>query len=420
MNRRAFQLYLLFTCSWFLHLPSRLEFLGAIRFDLVLILLITVLIWTGQKKDDEEENEEEPERAPDNSRRVLAVLLACSIVTAPFVEWPGSVLVHGIPNLIKAIVFYYFTVLLVTTETRLKVFVAVFIACQSLRVVEPVYLHLADGYWGDTAYMMGEYMDRLSGAPHDVINPNGLAFIIVSVLPFVYYLSSLSLRWAIPMLSVTPVLLYALALTGSRSGFVAILAAMAGIMLKSQRKAMLAVCFAVLVVGAFFNLNEAQQDRYASIFDSGAKNAATVEGRKEGVIQNFETALRRPLFGHGLGTSREANAHFSDVDKPAHNLYAEIAQELGLVGLVIFLFFMKTVVGNIVEARKKLTEMGSGKTYLSSLADGIQVWVLVTFLFSLVSYGLSSYEWYLAAGLSAVVRVLATRGTAETEGEAVL
>lgn len=450
MTNLAFFLYLLFVCSYFLHLPSRMEFLGAIRFDLVLVVLIGALAWAGKRKGAEDgsappeapgllpgtvrgrvgddapghgpadgpEAEDPPAETTERSRRVLGVLLAAVVATVPFVEWPGSALNYGIPILVKAVVFYYFTVSLVTTEARLRVFIGLFLACQSFRVVEPAYLHVADGYWGDKAYMMGELMDRLSGAPLDVINPNGLAFVIVSVLPFVYYFASLSFKRALPLVALCPILLYALALTGSRSGFVGLIVMMAAIVLKGRKRALLLTCFAGLVAVAFVNLNADQQDRYASVFDSGARNAGTVQGRWEGVRQNFEVAMRRPVFGHGIGTSREANGHFAGTDKPAHNLYAEIAEETGVVGLAVFVLFMKAVFGNFHAARRKLGESGAGRAYLSHFVDAMHVWIIVILAFSLVSYGFSSYEWYLAGGLSVVARRLAkTAPPATVEAE---
>ena len=37
-------LYLLFVASWFLHLPARVPTLGAIRLDLILVVLLAVLL----------------------------------------------------------------------------------------------------------------------------------------------------------------------------------------------------------------------------------------------------------------------------------------------------------------------------------------------------------------------------------------
>ena len=48
---------------------------------------------------------------------------------------------------------------------------------------------MTNAYWGDAAHIGGgEFLNRLSGAPSDVINPNGLAFVIIIALPFMYLL----------------------------------------------------------------------------------------------------------------------------------------------------------------------------------------------------------------------------------------
>ncbi len=78
----------------------------------------------------------------------------------------------GLEVYVKAIVFFFFTVRLVTTERRLQLLLLVFVLCQAFRVVEPAYLHVTTGYWGSIASMADwEYMNRLAGAPHDVVNP---------------------------------------------------------------------------------------------------------------------------------------------------------------------------------------------------------------------------------------------------------
>ena len=80
-------------------------------------------------------------------------------------------------------------------------------------------------------------------------------------------------------------------------------------------------------------MTDLQRERYVSIFSHSAKGGATAEGRITGVLDDFKVSLRRPLFGHGLGTSREANANFRGEDMPSHNLYTEVAEELGYIGL---------------------------------------------------------------------------------------
>lgn len=41
------RLYLVFSVSWFLHVPARFEFLGVLRVDLVLVLILIVLALSG-------------------------------------------------------------------------------------------------------------------------------------------------------------------------------------------------------------------------------------------------------------------------------------------------------------------------------------------------------------------------------------
>ncbi len=225
MKDFAFKLYLLFTVSWFLHLTARLPILGVIRFDLILIGLIALLIVT-----DKSGYESNPIDSTNTSKKLI-ILFAWIIISIPFAQWPGSVLRTGIPNLIKAVAFYYFTVSLLDSEKKLKTFITVFLVCQSFRIFEPMYLHITTGYWGSSTNMgEGEMMDRLAGAPSDIINGNGLAFVIVTVIPFYHYLCiSSSNKLRLLYLTALPIFLYALVLTASRTGFLALIVILAGI-----------------------------------------------------------------------------------------------------------------------------------------------------------------------------------------------
>jgi putative inorganic carbon (HCO3(-)) transporter len=404
MTDSGFKLYIVFVFSWFLHLGSRIAVLGAIRIDLLLvaILFLIFLMGNSEKQSDDQQ---------DNISKILFILIGYAILTVPFVEWPGSVLKRGIINFVKAIIFYFFTVKFVKTERQLKIFIGVFVLCQTFRVLEPVYLHITQGYWGSSASMANwEFMYRLGGAPLDIINPNGLAFVILTTIPFYYYFFSSTTLTKVLTPAVMIILMYALKLTASRSGFLGLIIIIISFIIKTEKKMMLILVAGVCGIIFFSTLNPDQKDRYLSIFDSSSKNAATAEGRIEGVKNNFEVALRRPLFGHGLGTSREANANFGNSDKPAHNLYAEVAQELGFIGLIIFLFYIKAVILQVSLQMKSLRKRLESNHFLFKLNNSLQVWFFMNLLFSLASYGLSSYEWYLFPGLCAVLTRISGTG----------
>jgi putative inorganic carbon (hco3(-)) transporter len=405
MEAFSFYTYLLLIVSWFLHLPARLPFLGVIRFD---FLLIFILIVAAFNKNMSATRIISDENIVEKRLRTLIIYI---IVVTPFVEWPGSAIFFGFPKFIKVVVFYYFTVNFVTTERRLKAFIFVFLVCQVLRVVEPVFLNITTGYWGSFANMgEGEHLYRLSGAPYDVINPNGLAYVVLSVLPFMFCSVVQSTKGKLLFVGVVPVLLYALVLTGSRSGIIGFLIVALGAGLKNLKKGLIFISISlVFVVIGFSSLPDNLQDRYLSIISSDTKNAATASGRIEGISKEIKVALRRPFIGHGLGTSPEANYHFTGIHIRSHNLYIEVAEELGLIGLGIFLLFIWSIVKSFEWKGGKASNLaGKSDSYLLGIRKALQVWLLMNLIFSIASYGLTSYEWYLFAGLSAVFQKLSS------------
>ncbi len=397
----GFWLYNFFTISWFTHLTARIPALGLIRFDLLLVSILFVIAMLSPP---------DPEAPPEDNKagRLILYILLFSLVTIPFVEWPGSVVKRGIPQFIKAVVFYFFTVKFIRTESQLKTFVVIFLAAQSFRVLEPLYLHVTQGYWGSAASMANwETLDRLSGSPYDVVNPNGLAFIVDMLLPFYLFLAPLRASSLVLSAVLVPAFIYALILTGSRSGFLGLLTICALTVYKSKHKLLLSLLFLVGLVFFSGQLSSDQLDRYLSIFSKNTKNAATAVGRFTVVQDDFRVAMRRPLFGHGLGTSKEANANFGIHDQPSHNLYVEILQEIGVIGLVLFLFYLKEVFRSFFKLNKLLQEEGIGiSTYSKNLWTALQVFLGMNFLFSFASYGLSGPEWYLFPGLVQVLDTL--------------
>jgi putative inorganic carbon (hco3(-)) transporter len=331
------------------------------------------------------------------------------VVTIPFVQWPGSVVRFGVQEMSKALVFYFFTVAFVRTESDFRKFLAVFVVCQLLRVLEPLYLHFTEDYWGAVASMDNwEYLNRLSGAPSDIVNPNGLAFIVCTTVPFLFFLAGRTVLGRLAAGCAIGLCVYALLLTGSRSGLVGLAVVFIGIVLKSRRPLVVAAFGVLVTVVSIPYMDPDMQDRYLSLIGMGPKNEVTAEGRLEGVENNFQVAFQRPLFGFGLGTSREANANFGASDQPAHNLYAEVAQELGFVGLFIFLGFMRAIEKAYRNSARTLRN-GTGDDFLMRVVMAGQVWFWMCIVFSFASYGLSGYEWYLNAGLAVTISLLALR-----------
>jgi len=267
---------------------------------------------------------------------------------------------------------------------------------------------MVHGYWGSMAYMGGAYMERLAGAPSDVINPNGLAFVICTILPYFYFLARSSSRPVkLLILALYPALGYALLLTASRSGLLALGIVLITIFMKSKKKIVLTVLFAAVAVFTIANMTTLQKDRYLSLGEKDVPGASTAEGRIEGVIKNFKAGMNRPLLGHGLGTSQELNYNILGIPQPAHNLYAEIFEELGAIGVIIYLIFIWILFRNIrLLSRTTAKWENAHNNFLRNAVLALETWFYMNLLFSLASYGLSSFEWYLSAGIVFVLKTL--------------
>jgi O-antigen ligase len=404
----GFRLYLMLIVMTLLSIPNRLPVLGMIRPTLVFVGLISLVILLARSG---------PERKDlSSSTRLLNTLIVYIMISLPFVAWPGSVVKHGLDVFVKAVVFFYFTVQLVDTLPRLRTFVVVVFGCQVLRVLEPLFLHITTGYWGSWAHMgEGDMLDRLAGAPNDIINPNGLAFVILTALPFLYYLVGGSGRVIIKLASIglLAALLYALVLTGSRSGLVGLLVVVAAIIYRSKRRTVILVMAAIAAVLLVSVMTPDMRDRYLSLTNSETKNAATTQGRIQHMLDEVEVASRRPFVGYGLGTSQEALANEVGRYQPSHNLYTEVIIELGMIGFVVYLMFLASIFSNLHEVRAAIVSLGKQRgtgdghcQFYERCTGATLVLVLMCLVFSIASYGLSELYWYLIAGLSVALRNL--------------
>jgi putative inorganic carbon (hco3(-)) transporter len=407
----AFYLFCAFIISYFVRLPARIPVLGKMHFDFVMAAITLVAIVFADRKTS---SPPAAQTQMDPVAKRLWILLAYIVVTLPFVEWPGSVL-HNLESYVKSVCFFFFVVATVDTTRKLRTLLAVYAATQVWRVLEPLYMHLTSGYWGDiTSLGNWEYMDRLSGSPYDIINPNGLGFVVIMTLPMLHFLikpdtAVRRIVWA----AIACAMCYALVLSASRSGFLALVFLCLFVIWRSKHRA---AWLTVAVLGATVALalmTDLQRERYVSIYSHHAKGAQTAEDRISGVIADFRVSLRRPFFGHGLGTSREANANFQGHgDQLSHNLYTETAEELGYIGLGLLLALIWSLLRACWTAQQVVSTTPTTDTrlkFLHNVAVALVVVMAVDLFFSFAAYGLSEPYWYFLGGLSVVTARLAVR-----------
>jgi putative inorganic carbon (HCO3(-)) transporter len=395
VNSFTFFLYSYFLVDYFLHLSQRFPIYANARPTLVLILLIALLLLTQLGKFKSRETSIE--------FKSLNMFLLYLVISLPLVEYAGSVVQFNLPPFVKALAFFYFTALIIDTPKRLKIFVFLFITLQVTRVLEPLYLNITDGYWGDVTYKGGgEFANRLSGAPADTINPNELGFVIVTMLPFLHYLllpKGIFSKLIYSFLAVA--LLWVMILTMSRSAILALLIIGWMVFKDSKNKIILIAFSLTLAVIGWSQLGAFHKDRYISLIDSNAQGASTKDGRIKGMIEEFRLGFERPLLGHGVGTTPEVKYQKSHGRQASHNMYGELLIETGIIGFFLFLRFIFSIRKSLTSLKEKYNE-DSGKEYhfYKQLNKAMVAVFLMYFVYSINYYGLSQYYWYLFGGLT--------------------
>lgn len=408
-----FAIYLGFVVVSLLNLGVRWPWLGAMRPTVALFIVLALCaLLSGQKV---------LARVSTREGKLLGLLVLYVIATLPFVTWPGSVLKNNLEWFVRAAMFFFFTALFVDSEKRLRTFLFVYVACQTFRVLEPLYMHETTGYWGEKTHLgEGTFMGRLAGAPSDIIGANGLGFLIISILPFLFFWAAAKASFTriVLVASLAAPLLYALALTSSRSGFVGLIVLVLAIGFFVKRRILFfGTAATIIVVGANSLWNADQVARFAGLIGGGGAGGATAKGRLDGIFNDIQVWLQSPIFGHGLGTSLEANVNFSGAAYISHNLYSEALVTLGIVGASIFFAFIWAIWRSTKDVYA-LTRAGEAKP--DAAINGPLAWLpqaMIAFLamcvaFSLSSYGVLEYYWYLFAGLAASVTRLASQSVA--------
>lgn len=398
----TFIFFLYFTLDFFLRFSVRIPGYSSLRPTLVAVIILALLLFLQREKLVDKF--QHPVFKP------VFVLLAYIVVSLPLVEWPGSVIRNNLDPFVKAIVFLFFTALILDTRKRLAWFVGVFVFCQLVRILEPLYLNLTQGYWGSSTYLSTkEFANRLSGSPADVINPNELGFVIVTVIPFLHYLLWTG-RWKLKViyLVLMPLLLYALILTMSRGAFLALMIVGFFIFKESRHKTALVGVAVMAIVAAFSVMTPVQKERYLSIIDRDVEGGASAEGRIQGMIREFRLGLSRPVVGHGLGTTGEAKAHKLGRRQASHNLYAELLVEIGVIGFSIFMAFLFRAFRQLKLLQLEFAR--TARTKASFYENLNKVLICLFWMYAVYSvnyWGLSQYYWYLFGGLTIALGRLA-------------
>ncbi len=193
----------------------------------------------------------------------------------------------------------------------------------------------------DTAYQyisgnMRAYRARGAGA-----DPNDLAITLSLTIPVVLYLSvhTKSRAARILYLLYVPVVVLAVAFTGSRTGFVAMLVSFSAFLLAKWRTQVMIIPVLIII---FFNMPSLLPEQSLMRIQGIPQEitSGTLSGRTIIWEYGLDVFYDHPYFGTGVGTFNAVVPR----NRSSHNAFLSIAVELGLVGIVIFILIFLSLV----------------------------------------------------------------------------
>ncbi len=261
-------------------------------------------------------------------------------LTTPFSIWPGGAFHMFWDIYVKVALIFALFVNTVSSPRRIERLYWVIIAASAVLGSQSVYdylrgVNLVEG-------------DRVRGAVGGIFaNPNDLALNMVAFLPLAF---TLALRRGRPMhrlvaAGAAALMLAAIVLTKSRSGFVGF-GAMAStfvVMAMLARGLKPGVVFAALVGVLTLApvLPHSFWERMTSIVEPEKDETGSREARLRLMETAFQTFLDHPLTGIGAGQFQNyTTPDRRDKWRVTHNVLLQVAAELGIFGLAIFVFLI--------------------------------------------------------------------------------
>ncbi len=325
---------------------------------------------------------------------VYLILLGGQLfITVPMSPvWPGGALLKSL-DFAKVVIIVVLIVSVVNTLKLLRRLI--FIQAASILAVAAVSI------WN--GHMQYKRLNGVLGG--DYADPNSLALVIVTSLPLCLALLFLSqgilrkVMWALAML----VMVYGVFLTGSRGGFVSLIAATAvclwELSIQGRRRYLLLI--AALVGGISWHFASGTlagrlQSTFSSQSESNASAYTSAEQRRHLFWRSIEVTMEHPIFGVGPGNFETISGYWH----VTHNSFTEMSSEGGLPAFILYVLILwrgfknVQVIKRLARGKKGLLLMG--QALHASLAGYIVGAFFISTSYELFPYFLIAYTTALA------------------------
>lgn len=391
-----------YVLTWYLQIGYRIEFLGKIRFEFIYAFCLGCIVVLQKNKF-----------ICDKKLVWATFLLYLSmIIQIPFsYDFNLSYNVF-LDRVVKFSVMAIFIISFVRQPKHLAFFIGAFLlACMKMGLEGLIGQVTGSMVWESQGIM------RLNGSTPLYGHPNSFSGMALGTLPFIYYLYPLVNKYIKTLFLAQ--LIFAMNIiihTGSRTGYVGFFIFMLALFVKSKNKLIILIC-SMLIVGVIsLNVDNQYVERFSSIFTMSEKEGRSAETRMQ-IMEDALSIFADHPFGVGVAAFPVVRSIEFGRSQDTHNLYLEIATNLGIQGFLIFIYFIYTIINILLSVEKKAAYMKNcvlnNENYNYFYKDCIfveacakAVLLFIVIRLSLGLFGMDLYEiyWWFAVGLAAALR----------------
>lgn len=422
--------FLLFITARYMQWGARRDFLASLRAEFLLGVVVLVMSIGVMSSRPVQLAGLRPAR---NVLIGIGLLFFIMLTQIPFAAAKDLAWTIFFDRVIKFAMMTFFMVALIRSPRAMRWFLFAFLASCFYITQESTRGQISGGLvWENQGIM------RLHGAVPIYAHPNSLAGCAMGTLPYVIFLFPVLKSWRYKLL-LLPLMVTALVCviyTGSRTGYVAL-----GVLLlywwsQSRHKIRNIAIAAVVGVVVFPLLPDQYVERFKSI---GGKEAEGNSKETRIVILKdaWEVLLRNPI-GVGVASFPAVRLQMFNRKQDTHNLYLEVATNLGVHGFAVFCFLIYAMFAAIAEARRMLNRESrrlltllkspelspslmplirrelDDLRYLHAVAQATAGFLVVRLALGLFGMDLYEVYWWFAAGMAFCLLMISSRAHRRT------
>ena len=348
----------------------------------------------------------------------IAALLLVIAIQVPFAANRPLAMIVFNDRVIKFAMVAFLIAVQVRSPDSMRWFVGAFLLSMFWITQESVRGLISGGLvWQNQGIM------RLHGAVPIYMHPNSLGGVSVSVIPFCVFLFMPVRSWwlRLGLLALAATATICVIYSGSRTAYVGYLAFIVGWFVVSPHKKRWFTAGIVVGVIALLVMPEQYKERFLSI--GGEEAEGSSKAARLQIIEDAVQVFARYPGGVGVASFPTVRRHMFGRIQDTHNLYLEVATNLGIQGLIVFLAFVTYVGWSLRKARDEFSgalrrlralRPRAPTTALRRMVDGeirdatvLHGCAQATFFFLIVRltvgmFGMDLYEiyWWFAVGMA--------------------